>query len=410
MPRILLLLATTSYKAEDFIEAAGRLGVDVVVGSDHRQAAAELVPGAALELDFNELEAGTRKILEFAAERPLDAIVSAEDDGARLAALASARLSLPHNSPESVAAARYKHRMREALQRASVRSPGFKLFTVDDDPDAAAGQVDYPCVLKPVLLAASRGVIRADDRESFVAAFQRIVEILQQPDVVEREDEAAGLIMAEDFVPGEEVALEGVITEGELRVLAIFDKPEPLEGPYFEETYYITPSRKPDAVQEQIAASVAATAKALGLRHGPVHAELRVNEAGVWIIEIAPRSIGGLCARTLRFGAGISLEELILRQAAGLEMDELTRESAAAGVLMLPIPRGGQLREVRGLEEAESVEGIEGITISIPIGREVVPLPEGRRYLGFAFARGETPEEVEAALRVAHGRLEIVID
>ena len=135
-----------------------------------------------------------------------------------------------------------------------------------------------------------------------------------------------------------------------------------------------------------------------------------MNEAGVWIIEIAPRSIGGLCARTLRFGAGISLEELILRQAAGLEMDELTREDAAAGVLMLPIPRGGQLREVRGREEAESVEGVEGITISIPIGREVVPLPEGRRYLGFAFARGETPEEVEAALREAHGRLDIVID
>lgn len=410
MPRILLLLATTSYKAEDFIEAAGRLGVDVAVGSDHRQAVAELVPGAALELDFNDLEAGTRDIVEFAAERPLDAIVSAEDDGAQLAALASARLSLPHNSPESVAAARYKHRMREALEGAGVRSPGFKLFRVDDDPRAAAEQVDYPCVLKPVLLAASRGVIRADDRESFAAAFERIVEILQQPDVAEREDEAAGLIMAEDFVPGEEVALEGVITEGELRVLAIFDKPEPLEGPYFEETYYITPSRKPRAMQEEISASVAATAKALGLRHGPLHAELRVNEAGVWIIEIAPRSIGGLCARTLRFGAGISLEELILRHAAGLEMGELQRESAAAGVLMLPIPRGGELREVRGLADAESVEGIEGITISIPIGREVVPLPEGRRYLGFAFARGATPEQVEAALREAHARLDIVIE
>ena len=409
MSRILLLLATTSYRAEDFIEAARELGVDVAVGSDHRHTVAELVPGASLELDFNDLDESVRRIVEFAAEQPLDAVVSAEDDGAQLAARASAELSLPHNSPEAVAAARYKHRLREALRQAGVQSPGSTLLSVDDDPRAAAARVDYPCVLKPVLLSASRGVIRADDEESFVQAFGRIIEILGQPDVAERDDEAAQLIIVEDFVRGDEVALEGVITDGWLRVLAVFDKPDPLEGPFFEETYYITPSRKPEDVQEEIAACVAATARALGLRHGPVHAELRVNEEGAWLIEIAPRSIGGLCSRTLRFGAGISLEELILRHAAGLEMGDLTREDAAAGVLMLPISRGGILREVGGVEEAELVDGIEGVTIRIPIGQEVVPLPEGRRYLGFVFARGETPAEVEAALREAHRRLQIVI-
>ena len=410
MPRILLLLATTTYRAEDFLEAAQRLGVDVVVGSDQRQALADLVPDSTLELDFNDLSASTRKVVELARRRPLDAIVSAEDDGALLAAAASAELSLPHNSPESVATARYKHRMRAALARAGVPSPGFKLFSIADDPREAAGQVEYPCVLKPVLLSASRGVIRADDEDEFGRAFRRILGILQEPDVLERTDEAAEIIMVEDFVPGEEVALEGVLTNGELQVLALFDKPEPMDGPFFEESLYITPSTKPARVRERIAGTVSATAEALGLRHGPVHAELRVNEGRAWIIEIAPRSIGGLCSRTLRFGAGMSLEELILRHAAGLELGDTTRERQAAGVLMLPIPRGGVLREVGGMSEAEAVQGIEGVTISIPRGQKVVPLPEGHRYLGFIFARGETPQVTEAALREAHRRLDIIID
>lgn len=410
MPRILLLLATTTYRAEDFLEAAQQLGVDVIVGSDQRQALADLVPDSTLELDFNDLSAGTRKVVELARRRPLDAIVSAEDDGALLAAAASAALSLPHNSPESVATARYKHLMRAALARAGVPSPGFKLFSIADDPREAAGQVEYPCVLKPVLLSASRGVIRADDDDEFARAFRRILGILQEPGVLERTDEAAEIIMVEDFVPGEEVALEGVLTNGELQVLALFDKPEPMDGPFFEESLYITPSTKPARVRERIAGTVSATAEALGLRHGPVHAELRVNEGGVWIIEIAPRSIGGLCSRTLRFGAGMSLEELILRHAAGLELGDTTREKQAAGVLMLPIPRGGVLREVGGIREAEAVQGIEGVTISIPRGQKVVPLPEGHRYLGFIFARGETPQLTEAALREAHRRLDIIID
>ena len=410
MPRILLLLATTTYKAPDFIAAASELGVDVIVGSNQKQALADLVPDSTLEVDFNDLRAGTSKIVELAERRPLDAIVAAEDDGALLAAASSARLGLPHNSPQAVAAAHYKHRMREVLETAPVRSPAFKIFSVNDDPRTAATTVEYPCVLKPVLLSASRGVIRADDEDGFVTAFQRVARILASPDVVERHDEAASLIMAEDFVPGDEVALEGVITDGELHVLALFDKPEPLDGPFFEETYYITPSRKPQEVRRAIEECVAATSKALGLRHGPVHAELRANDAGVWMIEIAPRTIGGLCARTLRFGAGISLEQLVLRHAAGLDLGDMKREADAAGVLMLPIPRAGKLKGVEALDEAKTVTGIEEVTISIPVGQEVVPLPEGHRYLGFIFARAATPEAVESALREAQRLLRIIID
>ncbi len=410
MSRILLLLATHTYRAEDFLAAARDLGVDVAVAADGSQALADFVPDATLELDFRDVDAAVQAIVAFASRNPLDAIISAEDEGAVLAARASAALGLPHNTPEAVAAARYKHRMREALARAGLPSPEYRTFSIDDDATEAAGQVGYPCVLKPVFLSASRGVIRANDAEEFVAAFQRIARILHSPDVVERRDPAAGLLLVEEFVPGEEVALEGLLDAGELQVLALFDKPDPLEGPFFAETLYVTPSRRPAAQQRELADCVTATARALGLRHGPLHAELRINERGIWMIEIAPRSIGGLCSRTLKFGAGISLEELILRHAVGLDIEGLSREPRAAGVLMIPTPKAGILREVDGVAAAEAVKGIRGVNISIPLGQEVVPLPEGHQYLGFIFAAAETPERVESALREAHRRLDLVIE
>ncbi len=410
MSYILLLIATNTYRAEDFLAAARQLGVGVIVGSNSRQALEELVPDATLEVDFTDLEASTQAIVQLAERQPLAAIVAAEDDGVLLAAAASAALALPHNSRESAAAARYKHLMRAALAESRVPSPAYRLFTVEDDPAAAAAQVDYPCVLKPVFLAASRGVIRANGRAEFIDAFRRIARILEAPDVQDQRDPAANLILAEDFVYGEEVALEGVLSEGHLKVLALFEKPDPLEGPFFEETLYITPSGRPADQQAEIAEHVAAAASALGLWHGPVHAELRISADGIYVIEIAPRSIGGLCSRTLRFGAGISLEELILSHATGRSIADLTRESRAAGVLMIPIPRAGMLREVRGVAEAEIVEGIRGVKISIPIGQEVAPLPEGHRYLGFIFASGDTTAEVEAALRKAQRKLSVTIE
>jgi len=251
-------------------------------------------------------------------------------------------------------------------------------------------------------------VLRADDPAGFVAAFRRIESILDAPDVRKRGGDREHLLV-EEYLDGDEVAVEGLLENGSLRPLAIFDKPDPLDGPFFEETLYITPSRLTTERQEEIASVVAKAAEALSLREGPVHAELRINDQGVWPIEIAARSIGGLCARTLRFGTGISLEELIIRHAIGRDVDSLEREGQAAGVMMIPIPCAGILREVRGKARAEAVDKIEEVTITISLGQEVLPLPEGGRYLGFIFARGETPESVETALREAHRRLEFVI-
>jgi formate-dependent phosphoribosylglycinamide formyltransferase (GAR transformylase) len=409
MHRLLLLMTTTTYRAHAFLEAARRLDLPVVVGSERSQALAAANPAGHLTLDFTAPEEATRAIVEFAKAYPIGSVVAADDDGVILAAMASAALGLPHHPGAAVAAARDKYRMRQLLAAAGLRSPRFWRFSVDDDPAAVARRVEYPCVVKPLSLSASRGVIRADDPGQFVAAWHRLLAILQQPDDAISPRRSAHAILVERFIPGAEVALEGLLTHGKLRVLALFDKPDPLDGPFFEETIYVTPSRFPAAVQDEIASCTAAVAFTLGLRHGPVHAELRVNEQGPWLLEIAPRSIGGLCSRTLRFGDGMSLEELLLRHALGLDVEALARERSSAGVMMIPIPQAGILRQVEGQAEAKQVAAIEDIRITIPIGQEVVPLPEGSRYLGFIFARDQTPASVESALREAHRRLTFVI-
>ena len=405
MHRLLLLMTTTTYRARQFLEAARRLGMPVVVGSDREQALEAANPAGHLTLDFLAPEKATDAIVEFAKQYPVRAVVAADDDGAILAAMAAAALRLPHNDVEAVSAARNKHRTREVLAAAGIPSPRSALVSIDEDPHDVARRMSFPCVVKPLFLSASRGVMRADDPAQFAAAFRRLIAILRRPEVAAQGGALARQILVETFIPGVEVALEGLLTRGKLKVLALFDKPDPLEGPFFEETIYVTPSRLPAPLQQAIVTRTEDAVAALGLKRGPVHAELRLNDEGPWILEIAPRSIGGLCSQVLRFGDGISLEELILRDAMGLEVASFEREEQAAGVMMIPIPQAGILREVHGQDKAREVPGIEEIKITIPIGQEVVPLPEGTRYLGFIFARDKTPDRVEAALRKAHHQL-----
>jgi biotin carboxylase len=408
MPRVLLLLPTTTYRAGDFLEAAKGLGVEVVVASERPNVFQEAQPGRYLSLDFFNPDKAARQAIDFAATRPIDAIVGIDDATMVLAAALSAGLSLPHNSVASTVASRDKHQMRDLLSRDGVPVPSYVLRSLDDDPVLEARRMVYPCVVKPLMLSASRGVIRADDEGQFVGAVRRLEAILRTPDAAALGD-IARQVLVEAFIPGREVALEGLLVRGELHVLALFDKPDPLDGPFFEETIYVTPSRLPAPVQTEIASCTARAARALGLQDGPVHAELRVNRRGPSVIEVAARSIGGLCSRTLRFGTGLSLEELILRHALSIGIPSLERERRAAGVMMIPIPLAGVLKEVRGQAESRSVSGIEEIAITAHPGEDLVPLPEGARYLGFIFARAESPERVEAALREAHRRLEFIV-
>ena len=409
--RVLLLLPSGTYKAPDFLDAARRLGVDVVVASETEQTLADAMGDRALVVDLSDPTGAAKRITALAARHPLDAVVAVDDQGLLIAALAANELGLPANAPEAVARTRNKAEMRAALAAHAAESgallsqPAFRVVGTGDDAVAAAAELGWPVVVKPVSLSASRGVIRADDSTTAETAAARVRAILDEDGHPGDEP-----ILVEQYVAGEEVAVEALLRRGELEVLAIFDKPDPLTGPYFEETLYVTPSRLPAEVQAKVAASVAAAAAAIGLTEGPVHAELRIDPEGrPWILELAARTIGGLCARTLRFAAGVTLEELVLRHALGLPLDP-RREMVAAGVMMLPIPAAGRLVAVHGQDEARAVPHITALELSIPIGGQVRPLPEGDRYLGFLFARASNPSEVEEALRTAHGLLQIVID
>lgn len=420
MSAVVLLAPTTSYRDADFIAAAERLGltvgVELIIATDRCPVLAadfsEEATGSVC-IELRPPERAVAALCELHRRRPFCAIVPVDDATTVVAAQAAAALGLVHNELAATLAARDKRGLRERLAHAGVPQPRYRVLPLDAPPAevvAAAVAVGFPCVLKPAILSASQGVIRADDPASLLQARARIAALLHRPAIRGKHGAAAQVLLCESFVPGPEVAVEAMLRDGELTVLALFDKPDPLDGPFFEETIYVTPSRLPLAVQQELARTTAEAARALGLRHGPVHAELRLGPAPV-VIEVAARSIGGLCSRTLRFGTGRSLEELILLHALGrpLAAAEVHREQAAAGVMMLPIPQAGVLRETHGLAQAQAVPGVVEVVITARPGEELVPLPEGAAYLGFLFARGETPAAVEAALRAAHRELRFVI-
>lgn len=398
--KVILLGSGRTYRLGAFTAAAERLGIAVVTGDDVPLPLMNRAAALDLPLDYRDLVRSTEAVVRFARQVPVAAIVGIDDSGTLLAAKASQALGLPHNAPEAAEAARDKHLMRCRFAAAGLPSPAFRRWRLSDDPALVAADTTFPCVVKPTILSGSRGVMRADDPAELAARFARLRGIL----AAERCED----LLVEDYIPGLEVALEGLLDGGRLRTLALFDKPDPLEGPFFEETLYVTPSRLPTDVQTDIQDAASAAAAALGLREGPIHAELRWNDDGPWLIEVAARSIGGLCSQTLRFGTDVSLEELILRQALRVPIDA-PREGGAGGVMMIPIPAAGHLRAVEGVEAAASVPGIEKVEITARMNHPLVPLPEGDSYLGFIFARGETPDAVEAALRSAHDHLRFEI-
>ncbi len=409
MPRILLLLPSSTYRAEAFLDAATKLGLDVTLGLEPTAVLPDRPPSEWLSLKFGETDSCCAAVKAYSSTSPIDAVVGVDDRTALLAAHIAAVLGLPHNSVESVAAAGNKHRMRTLLHRFGVPVPRFTRLSINDDPGVVAERITYPSVLKPMALSASCGVIRVNTPGECAAAFERITQLLHQLGVT-READTGQHLLAEEFIPGQEVALEGLMTAGSLQMLAFYDKPDPLDGPFFEETIYVTPSRLPEQDQARLAACAEAAARALGLREGPIHGELRINDAGIWVIELAARSIGGRCSRMLRFTGELSLEEVILRQALRMELPPLHRNGGASGVMMLPIPRGGVLREVRGEDAARVIPGIEEVTVTAQIGDDLVPLPEGTRYLGFIVARSDSLASVEASLRQAHRCLDFVIE
>ena len=391
------------------------MGVELTVASERASALEQSNPAGLLTLDFEQPERAADAVHVFAEQYPISGVVAVDDATAVIAAAISTRLKLKGNPVHAAIAASDKYLQRELLAKAGVPVPRFMLRNLEEDPAIIANTITYPCVLKPVRLSASRGVIRANNAQSFVAAHARLRAILADPETAAACGERARQYLVEEFVPGYEVALEGLVVNRRLHVLTVFDKPDPLDGPFFEETIYVTPSRVPAGLQSAIKECADRAVRALGIAEGPVHAELRYNEHGPWLIELAARPIGGRCSAALKFGEegkgrGVTLEEIILRHALGMPIPSLQRERLAAGVMMIPIPGAGTLREVRGIAAAKAVPLVEDVQITAHPGERLVPFPEGSRYPGFIFARGETPHVVEAALRESFQRLTFVLE
>ena len=390
MKRVLFFAATTGYQVREFAEAARALDIELILATDRCHILDNPWGDDAAPVRFEDPEPGIESL---AGRGPFDGILAVGDRPACVAAQAAEYLrGLRYHPAEAARVAANKLLTRERFRDGGLRTPEFRICSSALPPDG----IRYPCVLKPLDASASRGVIRADNAEEFRLAAERIARI------------RPGDILVEDYIPGREFALEGVVTAGKLQTLALFDKPDPLEGPYFEETIYVTPSRESAEMQEQIRDAAQAAVGALGLTDGPVHAEMRVNGQSVWMLEVAARPIGGLCARVLRFNDG-SLERLLLRHAVGDDVSGFHLTRGAHGVMMIPIPHAGVYRGVVGLEEARRVPGVEDIVITAKEGQEMLPLPEGSTYLGFLFFRGPTADEVVKGLREAHQRLQFLL-
>ena len=408
--RLLLLLPTTTYRAEAFVEAARRLGVDLTVASEQDSAFSASRPDGLVTIDFHSPVEITGAAKALTKSHPIDAVFGVDDETVLAAAIAAEALGLPYISVAAARAAGDKHLQRQRLAEAGVPVPAFARHRVADDPRAVSEGLSYPVVLKPLHLSASRGVMRADTPAEFIQCHRRLRTILDSDDVRERGGEQRESYLVERFVSGPEFALEGLIVDGRLHVLALWDKPDPLDGPFFAETIYVTPSRHPREVQDALTNCAARAAVALGIDRGPVHVELRYNDRGPRLIELAARPIGGKCGQALRFGSdgAVSLEELVLAHALGLLREVPARVAEAAGVMMVPVPHAGRLERIDGVEEAKRVAGVTDVAVTAHRGQRVVPLPEQARYPAFIFARGETAGRVEASLREAHAWLRTV--
>lgn len=403
--RVLVIAPHGSYRTAPFIKAANQLNIDVLIASQGEHSiVSDYVHG--LHIDLQNEEQAVETILSEAQNSSFAGVIGTDDTTIKLAARIAERLHLPHNNPQSVKITQRKDLARLKLKNTTVRIPLFNLLTTSQPLLQQSIDVTYPAVIKPVTLSASRGVIRVNNFSELEQAVERIKKMLLNE--LQIEASIKEILLLEEFIPGKEVAVEGMLHNGELDVLSIFDKPDPLDGPFFEETYYVTPTSFSTQIQQEIKQTILEVCQAYGLKEGPIHGECRINENGVWVLEVAARTIGGLCGRLLSLGTGYSLEELVLLHAMGKRVETKPMESAA-GVLMIPIPAAGILKRVEGILPAQRIPYIKDVTIEVRDGYELIPLPEGNSYLGFIFAEAPTVKEAEQALRDAHDCLNIVI-
>ncbi len=400
-PHLLLIAHPNSYRIAPYIKAANRMGVNVTVASEGKHSLiSEIASG--LHITFDQPRQTVATILQAHKQTPFSGILGSDDHTVELAAMVAELLQLPHNSPRAAFCSQRKDIARAELALSACPVPLHCLIDLQQPLQKQMAGLPWPCVIKPLNMSASRGVIRADNEAAFMAACQRIKPIIQE----NQHDFTRHHVLVEEYIDGVEIAFEGYLHNAQLHPITIFDKPEPLIGPFFEETIYVTPSRLEADLQAKILQRVQQACDAYGLTTGAVHAECRIDERDIWILEVASRTIGGDCARMLD-NKNFSIEELAISLAIDAPI-KAELPDQARGVMMIPIKEKGLLKRVEGLLAARDVPHIDQVEMIIPPGHEMIPLPEGNQYSGYIFASGQTPEQVTAAIKQAYAKLKFV--
>ena len=407
---VILIIPSASYRTGPFMNAIKKLDLKVLVISDKSQVFSGKYPDNLIIINFNHWKDKSVEISKWAKNNGLKAVIGVDEESIVLAANLSNFLNVDHNSIESVLLTKNKYLMRTELKKTGLCSPWFKIFSIYESSNKIINEISFPCVIKPTFLSGSRGVMRVNTKKELSEGIKTLNELLSLDELRKRAGKQSDYIMIEEYIPGKEVAIEGIVSEGKLTMLAIFDKPELLEGPTFEETIIVTPSVLTKKIQYSLLETLQIVVKALGIVKGPVHAEARINRNGNYILECASRSIGGLCSKVLEFQGGISLEELILRSYLGRNIEKSKLIGNARGVMMMPTEKKGILKEIGGVKDALVVNGVTDLQITVKPGEKLQPLPKGDRYLGFIFAEGNNQEFVINALKNAWSKIEIVLE
>lgn len=402
LKKLLVILPANTYRAQRFLEAARKLGVDVFIATDSDFSPPDPSNSVIDGISFCDPKEAGRQIADIIRHQGPMSVLAVDEAAVEVAEWTRVALGLIDHPNSGILATRDKRELRQRLRENNISQP--KTFDILE-LEQGRGEIPFPVVVKPSKGSGSIGVTKAQNQQELTKS------LITVQDVIAKMTISNQCIVVEEYIPGVEFAVDILVTDGKLHVLVIFEKPDPLVGPFFAETIYVTPPHLTDSQLEALHSVIQKCIRALSINNGPLHLELRLTSANDWVpIDIASRSIGGNCSNALAFASNTSLEELIIQNALGLEVINTQRERRASGVYMIPAETLGTLVAVHGVEAALKVRFVEDIQITVKPGTKTVPLPFDNQYLGFIFAKAPGAKTVEKALRTARALLEIEVD
>ena len=384
MKKLLLVIPENSYKSNDFVVAAEKLGIDFLIITDSEQVSSKFSDTVIINKFDAELNKNNLKKL-----KDVTHVLPVDHSALKFSGYLVDLLEVKGNKLESINLSMNKYESRKIFNSLLDIKVNNEIIKNIDDVNTFINK-NGTSVLKPIYGTASKSVLKINNVEKNKEQIEKLMQDCFDQDLV-----------IEEYIDGKEYALEGTIINSELKKIVIFDKPVEYKHPYFEESIYITPSELSSEAEKRVVSIVDKACKKIGLEDGPVHVEFKINENQIFIIEINPRMIGGLCSRCLSFGLfKVSLEEIILHAFMNNELKNIELLNNYVGVLMIPTPKSGKFISINK-EELEKIPNISNVEITVPEGSDLLEPPYGDKYLGFAFSQGIDKKTVNESLLTA---------